>query len=496
MIFEAQVHHELRNLLRSHISSRGWLHHLTVARMTARAIRLRRSVTVQTAAIADRYCWSYLSPAILSQTPVRIVVPEPRRTHLRNVEIPFLCEQFGVTSQYLHWSDPLSWVGSRLAGDLLPGDDWTTIIDGAEDLADWAQTLLTRTLDAQAWSQQYETTPDQTAVLSNFRVQLAQHLWQRPNNPYNAYSLGPSMVEMLTQTLSQLAESPGGLAPSWQSFQTVWRRPDAMLWATLNRTEGRFELKVSPVSFAQNFKSLWQKQPVVLMGSYLTGQQNASWRQQFGLDERFLSLEFSCDRQNEVLTLYTPERIPLPNTPEFQPWLFAELIRLLALALKQEVQPIVVLVGDLPLKNQVGAVLASYFGSQVKVERPLGDGSQIMVCDWAYWRKVQTQPPVPKVLVMATLPFPSLENPLVKERVSIYKAQRQDWFRRYLLPTALKTMQRAILPLRRAQGTVALLDSRVAQRSYGTAIFEALSPCDRINYLDTHWFGSPRLPSP
>ena len=95
--------------------------------------------------------------------------------------------------------------------------------------------------------------------------------------------------------------------------------------------------------------------------------------------------------------------------------------------------------------------------------------------------------PTPQLLVIATLPIPSLENPLVARRVAYYKRQRQDWFRLYLLPTALRELQRAVVPIRESQGTVALLDNRVNYRSYGTEILAALEPFARINYLDASW---------
>ena len=91
---------------------------------------------------------------------------------------------------------------------------------------------------------------------------------------------------------------------------------------------------------------------------------------------------------------------------------------------------------------------------------------------------------------MATLPIPSLEDPRVAGRVAYYKQHRQDWFRLYLLPTALRTLQTAIAPIRRHQGIVALFDNRVLHRSYGQQVLTAMSPYSRINYLDDSLFAT------
>ena len=63
-----------------------------------------------------------------------------------------------------------------------------------------------------------------------------------------------------------------------------------------------------------------------------------------------------------------------------------------------------------------------------------------------------------------------------------------DWFRLYLLPDALSKLQWAIAPVRNRQGVVALLDSRVLNRSYGSQVLAALSPLARSNYLDASLF--------
>ena len=112
----------------------------------------------------------------------------------------------------------------------------------------------------------------------------------------------------------------------------------------------------------------------------------------------------------------------------------------------------------------------------------------VLVCGWQFWRSHQHQITNPQLLIIATLPIPSLENPLVASRVAYYKRQRQDWFRRYLLPHALQTIQQAVVPLRTSQGIVAILDNRVNHRSYGSRILNILEPCSRINYIDPDWF--------
>jgi ATP-dependent DNA helicase DinG len=111
-----------------------------------------------------------------------------------------------------------------------------------------------------------------------------------------------------------------------------------------------------------------------------------------------------------------------------------------------------------------------------------------LITGWEFWRQHQAVLPSPQLLIIATLPIPSLEDPLVAGRVAYYKHLRQDWFRLYLLPETLSHLQRAVAPVRETQGVVALLDNRVNYRSYGKQVLTALSPMARINYIDASLF--------
>ncbi|MGA1132878.1 MAG: helicase C-terminal domain-containing protein [Prochlorotrichaceae cyanobacterium] len=87
---------------------------------------------------------------------------------------------------------------------------------------------------------------------------------------------------------------------------------------------------------------------------------------------------------------------------------------------------------------------------------------------------------------MTTLPFPSVEHPLVAARVNYHKHHRQDWFQNFLLPQALRDFQRAIAPVRAypQQGILTILDTRVIYRSYGQQFLGVLSPFTRLSTLD------------
>ena len=481
-----------------------------MARLVARALRLGRSALIQVGAgcgYQGRYRLSYLAPALMWPGPVILVATKAVQERLLRVEIPplqqWLQTNKGIRTGYawpnadfqgLLLTSPEAWLAAQLEqrGDFPTGIP--TLLDGVDDLEDWTRTQLSASIQPSDWDELMLACPDQVEAIRDARVQLTRAVFQHPANPYECYLISPPEQEILHRLYSTLQATavsgdrllglPDAWRNFWQRFQTT---TENLLWATIARHQGLFSLYCAPVEVASALSPIWSKQPVVLIGSALDQEAEAPiYRQSVGLSD-LTCLKFSADRHSELIQLYLPDRLPLPNTPEFQA-AFIEKVHSLLCFRATAPGLTVILVGDMPLKSQVGAILAGEFGSRVQVEKTCLDDNGILVSGWEFWRQHQGVLSAPQLLVIATLPLPSLENPLVAGRVASFKRSRQDWFRLYLLPTALSELARAIAPVREPQGVVALLDSRVLHRSYGSQVLAALSPLARINYLDASLF--------
>jgi len=506
-VIEAEVHLSLHNFLRSQAGFPSWPHHLTMARLVARALRLGRSALIQVGALCGyqgRYRTSFVASALMWHGPVIVVAPETIQQRLMKVEIPRLQQWLQVNKpirtgdvwprgefQGILLVSPEAWLKAQLTStDHFPGGI-PTIIDGVDDLEDWVRHQLTVSLEAHDWDQLMLACPDKAEAIRSSRVQLTRELFQHPANPYECYLISTDEEEILIRLYSALHSS--NLPDPWTRFQLQLQHtaenlpPSPLLWSTIARRQGLFSLHCAPIALGKILSPIWSRQPVVLIGSALESETEAPlFRQRLGLDE-VTCLKFSSDSQTDAIQLYVPYQFPLPNTPEFQAAFIHKVRTLLCLSATASGLT-VVLVGDVPLKSQVGAILASEFGSRVQVEKTCLDENGILISGWEFWREHQEVLPAPQLLIIATLPLPSLENPLVAGRVAHYKRSHQDWFRWYLLPVALNELQRAIAPVRENQGIVALLDSRVVMRSYGAQVLAALSPLARIDYLDPTLF--------
>ena len=514
-MIEVEVHQQLRAFLREQGESQ-WPHHLTLARLVARALRLGRSALIQ--AVPTRsyrsYRLGYLTPLLLWPEPAILVAPLSVQQRLLSVELPRL-RRWMPTPKSIHQGDrwpskdfrgllmttPKAWLSDRLHNLGHFPEGIPTVIEGADDLGLWLRQQLTRDLAPADWDQLMLACPLHSDIIRETRVQLTHSLFQRPTNPYSCNLLD----ETETQPLAYLFDCLDGqsLPAAWQQFHDHFQQhlsqQDHLLWTDIDRSQGQFQLHSQPLDIPTLATPLWERQPIVLIGEAMDPESEAPrYRKELGLGD-LTCIQFSPNRQTSEIQLYIPENIPLPNTPRYQGALLTELRRLLTLRQANSQAssgPIVLLINDLPLKGQISAILAAEFGSRVQVEQTCLDDNSILVSGWEFWQHHQGVLPIPGLLLMATLPFPSLEHPLVAGRVAFYRARRQDWFRQYLLPQCLRNLQRAIAPVRESQGIVGLFDTRIIHRSYGQQILAALSPAARLNYLDPQIFDAPTAALP
>lgn len=507
-MLEAKVHEQLRAFLRHH-GNTDWPHHLTMARLAARALRLGRSSLMQvgpSALYQGHYRLSYLMSLLLWPDPAILVLPESLRQVVLLGDIPRLQEWMPSQKpvhcgeawphadfQGLLLTTPEAWLHDRLNQQSRFPSGITVFIDGADDLENRIRDRLTVTLDADAWQTLMQAYPQHQSLIRDTRVNLTHSVFQHPANPYQCHLIEDTERQALIALRQVLLDGDAGQSAMplrWQHFWAQINRAESLHWARLNRDAGQWTLNCAPINVAPFIEHCWQQQPLVLMGGALDNTTEAThFRQRLGLKD-MTCLKFNPDRQTEEIQLYLPDRMPFPNTAEFQPALLDELAYLVVAGTHRGGLT-VVLVDDTPLKQQVATALASQFGSRVQVETTQLAEHGVLVTGWRFWQTQQLHLPMPTLLIMATLPLPSLENPLVAGRVAYYKRSRQDWFRLYLLPTALTELQRAIAPVRANQGTVAILDNRVNHRSYGRQILDALNPAVRFHQRHRLWLSEP-----
>ncbi|HKC75555.1 MAG TPA: helicase C-terminal domain-containing protein, partial [Chloroflexota bacterium] len=90
------------------------------------------------------------------------------------------------------------------------------------------------------------------------------------------------------------------------------------------------------------------------------------------------------------------------------------------------------------------------------------------------------------LVVIDRMPFTVPDDPVVSTRVERMKREGQDWFNDLMLPTATLQLKQGVGRLIRSRadrGVVAILDSRLAHRSYGVRVIRALPPARLVRHI-------------
>lgn len=503
-MLEAKVHSKLREFARFQ-NNLDWIHQLTMGRMVARGLRLKSSTIIQTGTNHDQYYFSYLIPALLSVDSLLLIVSEKIIDKLINYQVPFLkeylnCDKKIITSfpkseqkirqdkkeSVLYIINFETWFNYIFSQE--NKQQFTTIIVNGEEFIDTINQYLTITISDSSLASIISQVPlNEQDLLKDKLATLVKSIHSHPLNPDNSYLLDNEEIILIKEILSDINKKQ--ISSNLANFlESLSEQEKYIHYFIIDREKNSFILKASPLELKSDIKNRWQEQTLIIIANYLEPEkQPVDYGNYLGLNlDKFVCLKFSPNPQSKILNIYFPDSFPFPNNPNFAPRVNQEILALIS-GIKINHNPIIVIIDDVPLQGQITTNLAANFGSRVKLKTSDIRENNILVCDTNFYLKNQEILPFPQLLIMATLPLPSLENPLVSAQVTYFKNKKKDWFRLYLLPIAIKNLQQVTFSLRQNQGVLALLDNRVNYRSYGTKILQALEPYGKINYLDLDW---------
>lgn len=504
-MLEVEVHSKLLSFLRE-TNQASWVHHLSMARLVARGLRLQKSTLIQTGVDRQQYYLSYLTPALLSPNSVILVASSSMQKQLLTVEIPKLLKSLNTDKVIMNNDiknlqqidsalillSPKIWFKNCLNYSNNYFNNIPTIIDEAENLAEDIREYLTVSIFPQDWLDLQQKYPEHQESIRDVLIKLTLNIFAHPENPYQSHLL-ETQEKLIIVNLFKIIKNSNYLDENLTLFNDYCQRNQTIIYAKINRKKGQFTLVASPLEINnEQLKKIWSTKTILLISSYLENNKNAPlYLASLGIKiENLTCLQFTPNPEHNLLKIYLPQNMPLPNTSKFQQASIREIMALIGITHNLN-KPIIILTNDVPLKAQFAAHLAAQFGSRVTLENKNlqnNTNNSILVCGWNFWQQNQNNLPFPQLIIIATLPIPSLENPIIAARVAYYKSQGKDWFRSYLLPIAIKEMQNSLMSIRQSQGVVALLDSRVNFRSYGITILKALEPFAKISYFDINWF--------
>jgi len=496
-MLEARAHHQLKALLQRE-GGEPWPHHLTLSRLVGRSLRRSDHTLVRLAPGSDpSWLVGLLVPLALSEAPLALVVSEPLRQRLLQVELPRLaaadpslalpCYEGDAPGAARLWllSHPQllqAWQQGRLGPRQL-------VIPEAERLDEALRLALEIRLNPPHWDQLRRAHPAAQASLLELHGRLSRRVLGQPRHPQHLVALADSDEAPLRQLLALLQPLP----PPWDRWLASGPGAGPAAWASWARVDPQllqWTLHRQPLEPLQALEGLLVGRGAVLIGqlshplpsldsSHAAQAQPAdAWGFRPSVD-----VALGDPPLADPLPLFAPLRQPLPNSPVFADHLLEQCRRLVL----GQAGLSVVLLDDDSLRRGLTSALAAEFGSRVQHEDTAPEGNGVVCAGWSWWLEHQARLPLPCQVVVGLLPIASLEDPLTAARVQALRQQGRDWFRERLLPDGLNRLQLGVAGLRRSGGgRLAILDGRLRGRSWGRQVLQALEPWVSLSRLRPH----------
>lgn len=262
--------------------------------------------------------------------------------------------------------------------------------------------------------------------------------------------------------------------------------------------------QAAPVDLARLFRErlLSRHDTIVFTSATLaTGGNFQYFAQRVGLDGVIDADEEKKDRDLRELILppvfsyedqallYIPKNLPEPNEPGYQEGVLQIIDYLIGVS-GGRAFVLFTSWGQMDFAYKaLGPKLTASLGIRVfkQGEKPKSelleefkkDVTSVLFATSSFWEGVDVEGESLQLVIMDKLPFSVPDDPLIKARVELLKSRGGNPFMELSVPQAALTLKQGFGRLIRSQsdaGVVAILDSRIAKRRYGSYFLKSLPP--------------------
>lgn len=249
-------------------------------------------------------------------------------------------------------------------------------------------------------------------------------------------------------------------------------------------------------------QGLFDKVPVILASATMStatksGKTFSFYAGRIGVkdyDSVIVDSPFEYEKKTMIIC---PDDAPDPDSPEYPQYLIDKLEEILMYSGGR----MLVLFTSFETMNQVGKALQTYCserGLNLLVQFPGCDREKIIQqlksdprtvvlgCS-SFWTGVDVSGDALTTLVIAKLPFPMPNEPLIQAQLAVIEEAKRSSFFDYLFPKMMVKLKQGFGRLNRSmncQGAVIILDNRILTKRYGKMIISNLPKCQYSKKLE------------
>ncbi|HKO91458.1 MAG TPA: ATP-dependent DNA helicase, partial [Polyangiaceae bacterium] len=257
----------------------------------------------------------------------------------------------------------------------------------------------------------------------------------------------------------------------------------------------RTALGASPVEVAQVLRErlFEERKAVVLTSATLSaGEDFAFAKQRLGIDfevaELRLSSPFDYARQ---AALYLPTHLPEPRADDYAERAAEEILALTALTgggafvLCTSLRMMQRLYEACLPTLRTAALLQGMAPKTELLETFKARGDAVLFASNSFWEGIDVPGAALRLVIIDKLPFDVPTDPLVAARCARMEARGEAPFMGYLVPSAALALKQGfgrLIRTRSDRGIVAILDRRIATKSYGRVLLNSLPDASRCYF--------------
>ena len=486
-MLEVNAHNHLKKVLDS--DACAWHHSLTLSRLVGRSLRRGDNSLFQLDIDkSDSFLLSLLIPLCIDPSGAVLILSDQEKRDLFECELPRLIDK-GFHLSFYEGSSPPStqevWILDHFGfcNAFKNGmiRDRQLIVPSADLLIPFLRKAMAFKIRSSDWEELRQDNFGNDSLILKFYEQLTRKLFRQPVRSGLQKRIESSDMKHLIDLLQRI-DAP---SPPWSSVLEISNvLANWTSWGEINHPNQNlaWQWYWQPLEPLSDFQGLFEHCSMLMLSRSLRNQILLSQLDSIGFPLK-VNVTLRGHNHLDPLLLFLPYGQPLPNDKNF----LGHLLEVSRRLIFRRYGLTIVFLDDASLGLQLASALAAEFGKRIVFEEISLAPNGVICCSCKWWLLHQDQLPNPDQIIFTSIPFPSLESPLIAAKVDMLKQQGRDWFREFLLPEALMMISNVILGVQqRGSLRVAILDGRVRVRSWGLDVLRSLEPWAELDRLMPH----------